>query len=215
MKPTVSNIKPALTSEQTVSIETFVVLVKSGIELWTKAGEMLVKLVEQNPNIYSEIIAKSPTITFEMLLAFERMGRKQIYPPLLMDNSPAAKMLLELPYDMQERFSKEQVELVVSEDGDTEKRYLKELNAFEAKQMFDSDGIRPVEKQKEYLKTHFRAGRKKATQNRAKCLGIFSIKISPSGAVVVERASTNTTAQSVYLFEKDGTQQGVIMLYKR
>src|ERR1700742_3970979 len=74
MNPIIKNEKPKLTVENEVSIETFVILVKSGIELWTRAGAILVSLVEKNPNIYSEVIQKNPDITFEMLLVFEKIG---------------------------------------------------------------------------------------------------------------------------------------------
>lgn len=214
MKPiALKEARQPLSVETNVSIETFVVLVRSGIELWSRAGEMLVKLVEENPNVYAEIIEKNQSITFEMLLAFERMGRKQIYPPLLMDTSPGAKKLLELPYEMQEKFCKEPVEVVISDNGDSpivEKRYVKELTGYEARVVFSDERPRTVSEQVEFKKKHKPQGKPKRTT--IKTVGTFLLKLSPSGAVVIEKSTATVGLQSVKLFEKDGVKQCLIRL---
>lgn len=200
------------TLQKTASIPQFVELVNSGIELWSQAGGMLVHLVADNPNIYSEIISKHPHITFEMLLAFERMGRRQLYPALLMDSSPAAKRLLQLPYEAQEKFCKEPVE-VVTEDGGhglkTVKKYLKELSTNEANQVFDVASVRDIEGQRLYIKSHKPIGRP-VKRVEPKSLGVFLLKLSPSGALVAEKASQETQATVVKLFAKNGTKQCLI-----
>lgn len=214
MKPiTQKEARVPLSVDMQVSVETFIVLVRSGIELWTRAGEMLVKLVDSNPNVYAEIIEKNQSITFEMLLAFERMGRRQIYPPLLMDTSPGAQRLLELPYDVQERFCKEPVEIVVGENGSVpvvEKRYIKELSKYEARLAFDERGARPIEEQREFKKKHQPQGRKK--RPAAPKATTYLLKLSPSGAIIAEKSSITVGAQPVKLFEKDGVKQCVIQL---
>lgn len=209
--------KPKLSIEETVSIETFVVLVKSGIELWSRAGEMLVALVETNPNVYSEIISRNSFITFDMLLAFERMGRKQIYPPLLMDNSHGAKRLLELPYEMQERYAKEPIEIVAGDtpDAPTQKKYLKELSAYEAAVFFNGAGVRTLEQQREFVKEHKPKGRISKERMRIGDAGTFCLKLTPGGALVAEKVSDKTFVPTVQLFEKDGVQQCVVKLVRK
>jgi len=204
------------TAIQTTSVETFVTLVQCGMEMWMRAGEMLVKLVSENPNIYSEIIVRNPSITFEMLLAFEKMGRKQIYPPLLMDTSFGAKKLLDLPYDVQERFSKEPIELFLPANNGsvtTEKKYLKELNRYEADVVFSDTGVRTVEAQRDYMAEHAKRGRKrKIVEPTEKLIGTFVLKISPSGAVTVEKTSAKPSSPKLMLFLKDGVKQCVVQI---
>lgn len=216
MNPIVKKESIKLSIEDNVSIETFVVFVKSGIELWTKAGEVLVKLVESNPNVYSQIMASNPAITFEMLMSFERMGRRQIYPPLLMDNSPAAKVLMSLSYELQEKYCNAQLEVLTNwQNGQPiiQKKYLKEMNAKEARLVFDGDGARDIEKQKSIL-TQPKVGRKPYGQNKKFSLGTFLVKTSPSGNVVLEKTDSNVFSQPVQLHVKDGIHQGVIELFQ-
>lgn len=204
-------IKPN-TSIPAISVENFVILVKDGINAWSQAGEILVKLVEENPNVYTEIIRKTPTITFEMLLAFERMGRKQIYPPLLMDSSPGAKRLLELPYDVQERCCKDPVEVVIDASNGvpvTAKKYIKELSEYESRVLFSSSAVRTIGEQAEFVKTHNKQGRKPHVK-RAKVIGTYVLKVSPSGALVAEKTTEKALAAKIYLHVKDGVKQVVV-----
>lgn len=196
------------------TIEKFVGLVQTGVLAWSQAGEMLVNLVNDNPNVYSEIIKSNPNITFEMLLVFEKIGRRQIYPPLLMDNSPAARLLMGMPYEMQEKFSREPVEIVVELNGEVklEKRYIKELSHYEAQQVFTECGVRPLEMQKEFIKTHGKRGRPKRKLDKG--LGSFIIKLSPSGSPVIEKCADKILATQVRMFEKDGVQQCVVKLVR-
>lgn len=198
------------------SIESFINMVREGISLWHRAGELLIKLVDDNPNIYSDIIQRNSGITFEMLLVFERIGRKQIYPPLLMDNSPGARRLLEMPYDVQERFSKEPVDVVVNGDmlaPSVEKRYVKELSASDAKIVFGTSRVRSVSEQVEYRQQHNPVGRKKKS-DRAKepTLGTWLIKVSPYGAVVLEASNATIGVVDIRAHDKDGVKQCLIRL---
>lgn len=215
MNPIIKNERPKLSVENEVSIETFVILVKSGIELWTRAGAILVALVEKNPNIYSEVIQKNPDITFEMLLVFEKIGRKQIYPALLMDNSPAAKRAMELPYEEQERLCKEQIEVLLpmrNGHDETTKKYLKELSIYESKMVIDRDGVRPIAKQKEFMATHGKQGRKKM-ENEPKFIGSYILKLSPGGALIAEKTSKRELATKIKFHEIDGTMQAAVNIY--
>src|SRR5688572_23774076 len=88
-------------------IDKFGKLVQPGIDAWNEAGKLLVLLMRQDSNIIPRIQAKFPDMSRDMIQVFERIGRKQIYAPLLADTSAAARKLLELPYQMQERYHKE------------------------------------------------------------------------------------------------------------
>lgn len=201
-------------------IEKFVSLVQAGIELWSSAGQLLVEMVNNDPNVYSEIMKRATFITFEMLLAFEKMGRKQIYPPLLMDNSPGAKRLLELPYDIQERFCKEPLDVVVEvmESGEVKKqhKYVKELSEFESRMVFNGDSVRSIPDQADFKKTHSPRGRQPYTKKEDKenFIGNYSIKVSPSGAVVLEKSKSKLASKSLFLRELEGSKQITISLFK-
>lgn len=192
-----------------VLIDEFLGLVKGGMELWADAGAILVELVEKNPMVYSEIISANPSITFEMLVAFERMGRHQIYPPLLMDGSLGAKRLIDMPYETQEKFCKEPMAVVIdASNGDpvVSMKHVKELNAYETKMVFDTDKIRTVPEQAEFAKTHNRQGRKPRQKN-SKIIGTFTIKMSPSGGMVIEKSDSKTMCPKLVLYEKGGIKQ--------
>jgi hypothetical protein len=151
-----------------------------------------------------------------MLLVFERIGRKQIYPPLLMDNSPGTRRLLEMPYDVQEKFSKEPVEIVLNGDTQSpvvEKRHVKELSASDSKLVFGPSRVRSVSEQVEYRKQHGPIGRmKKSDREKQPTLGTYLIKVSPSGAVVMEKTNASVGAIDVRTQERDGIRQCLVRL---
>jgi len=154
-----------------------------------------------------------------MLLAFEKMGRRQIYPALLMDTSPGAKRLLELPYECQEKFSKEPVEVVIdASNGEikTEKKYVKELSAYESNMVFDREGVRPKEAQAEYAKTHSKPGRKSIRVKEADTIGTFVLKLSPSGQLVAEKSNSKVSwSQTITLHKTNGIKQAFVRIQEQ
>lgn len=136
------------------TIDKFLLLVQRGIDAWREAGAMLAAMVDSNPNTYRDIMSKNPAVSVDMLLAFEKIGRKKIYPQLLLDNSPGAKRLLALPYELQEKYCTSRVPVLtgwVRGKPHVEEKSVQSLSGAEVERVFFNGGIRAVEEQKALL----------------------------------------------------------------
>ena len=135
-------------------IRQFSELVAAGIVAWTKAGQLLCRLTEENPGAHAEIIADNPHLTPEVLVAFERIGRRELHPYLAMDSSPASRALAALPYDEQARLYREKVCVVVNTlDGPVERqKRVCDLTKQEAGRVIGEKGIRTPAEQRKLLR---------------------------------------------------------------
>jgi hypothetical protein len=133
----------------------FVALINTGIEAWTKAGEIVVKLIDEGGFSVSEIAQASNYLTDEIVARFEQLGRKQIIPNLLISDFPATKHLFRLPYSEQKRLIDGQVELLVVTDKGTETLMVdtENLTPFQCKQVFDRTAVRSTGAQRAYLES--------------------------------------------------------------
>ena len=130
----------------------FAALVNAGVNSWTLAGKMLVEMVDQDPTAFKKIITLYPAISHEMLAIFERIGRNQVYPYLLLDTSPGCRKLLEMPYESQVEIFKNGVDVVVDLKRGTrepviERKRIQQISSFEASVVFADGELRSVERQ--------------------------------------------------------------------
>lgn len=130
-------------------ITQFCRLINDGIEAWVKAGELLVDITRDDPAAFGKIVSANPHLTHDILLSFERIGRKEIYPYLLVDGSPGAKLLCALPYDRQIKLYRSTVLVATkSKDGfGQEHKRVCDLTAQEAARVFNVAQIRTVSEQ--------------------------------------------------------------------
>lgn len=131
--------------------ERFRQLVNEGIEAWYKAGKLLVQMIDLNPAARNLIMQKCPTISMSTIAAFEKIGRRQIYPYLLLESCVAAKKLLEMPADLQEKYLNEPVEILydwANGKPKTRKLNIRSLTKSEADLVFSSKGARTIEEQR-------------------------------------------------------------------
>lgn len=118
------------------------------------AGQILVELVDEDPNAYDRILEKSPMMTPEILGVFERIGRGVLHPPLAMDASPGGSRLKLLPVSVQKKHECAPVEVVVKKmDGsyDTLMILPKNMTRAQSKLAFARDHIRSVGEQRAIL----------------------------------------------------------------
>ena len=129
-----------------------------GIESWAKAGAVLVEMVDENENSYSNILERIPDLSYDVLSRFEQMGRKQLYPRLLLGGSTGLRKLATLPYSEQVRYYDEPLDIVTEIDGgvDTLKVQAKDLTSFQVKQVFDNGTVRDVAAQRAWLRSRDR-----------------------------------------------------------
>lgn len=144
-------MKPATTS----TVPLLVARITAGIEAWKEAGTILVDLLDNHGLSIDSIVAQADSefVTADILSKFERIGRQQIVPALLVSNFPAVKYLARLPFSEQMRLMGDTIELMVLKDGkaDTLKVEVRNLTASQCAQVFTSEGVRNLPAQRTWL----------------------------------------------------------------
>jgi hypothetical protein len=136
----------------TSQAEKFAGLVNAGVNSWTEAGKLLVGMLALDPDAFKKITTLYPAISLEMLGIFERIGRKLVYPYLLLDNSPGCQRLLELPYENQVEIYKSGVDVVTGLKPKTmepmvERKRVQQLTSYDANLVFSDGELRSVDRQ--------------------------------------------------------------------
>lgn len=134
-------------------ITEFVALVTQGIECWNKAGEIVVRLLDEHNMTIADIAETSELLTEDIVTRFEQLGRKQLIPCLLVADYPAARHLVRLPYSEQKRAVETSVDLLVCEGKDTSvlKVSVENLTPTQCRQVFDGDQVRSIGAQRAWL----------------------------------------------------------------
>jgi hypothetical protein len=134
-------------------IDTFAKLVKDGLNKWTKAGELLVSIIDDDPNCFKKIVKRHPFITNDLLSAFERIGRKQLHPMLLLSNSVASRRIASFPYAEQNRIMTDGVHVLRRHGGRDEfvRKSIDELTQSDVNLSLDDRRLKSPEEQKKAL----------------------------------------------------------------
>jgi hypothetical protein len=137
----------------TGDIGQFCDLINKGVEAWVAAGKLLVKMVKSDGHVFDKITAAHPNLTFDILSTFERIGRDEIYPYLLVDGSPGARKLAGLPYDSQVEIYNGTVDVVTKGISGFKIEHMKihDMTAVQAARVFDVNRIRSVNEQQKLL----------------------------------------------------------------
>ena len=134
-------------------ITEFVALVTQGIECWNKAGQIVVRLLDEHNMTIADIAETSELLTEDIVTRFEQLGRKQLIPCLLVADYTAARHLVRLPYSEQKRAVETSVDLLVCEGKDTSvlKVSVENLTPTQCRQVFDGDQVRSIGAQRAWL----------------------------------------------------------------
>jgi hypothetical protein len=183
------------------SIAIFNRLISQGVEAWIKAGKLLVQMVDANPNAYSIIMRDNPHLTPDILITFERIGRREVYPFLLLQKNPATAKLLSYDITKQEEFYKNPVELVVGmADGNpvVRKKLAMNMTKPEVALAFGPHGLRSVKEQESIFtsspqhrpKTRISAGASTAAEHRSlKSIGHYKLMVNKDGQISLARVT--------------------------
>lgn len=141
----------ALTNE--TEINEFLSLFKQGYDAWVKAGEILVQMIDRDPDVIDAILDRYPDLNAGILRQFEKMGRKQLHPLLLLESTPGESRLARLPYSEQVRHIDKPVEIIVETEAgpDTMSVQTKHLTRLQAEQVFAKDHVRNLAEQRAWL----------------------------------------------------------------
>lgn len=142
-------------STKTTSIESLKRAIESGIEAWETAGREVVRLLDIDRMSLAEIAnaANSDLITENVLAQFERIGRQQVMPKLLVMDFPASRHLQRMPMSEQHRLIDGSVELLVIRDNGTDTLNVKsrDLTKDQCKQVFSKNGVRSLGAQRAFI----------------------------------------------------------------
>lgn len=170
MPKTIQKVEPIIAKPVADPVDDFLRAIKSGIDCWRQAGEILCRLVEDDVTVFTKITRRVPWLNTDILLAFQRIGQKQLCPYLLLDGSAGSKKLAYLPYDKQvEIYNTKAVQVAYETlDGsyavrDSSWHF---LTRSEAELVFSESGLRSFDEQVEILK--------KSKRNHAKHRRNFS-----------------------------------------
>lgn len=196
----------------------FCKLVQDGIDCWKKAGEILVQMKAADPEIFDRLSESHSFLTREVLEGFERIGLGQIYAPLLADTSAGANMLLKCPYDVQEKYYREPIDVAVEWTTgkiSSVKKRISRLSKREVRMVFSHDGsINNLEQQAFRLK-HAAPKNNDDSNSKTVDVGYYSLTVNPNGEVEVKKCAKNAIAQPVRVVQVDGGYKtSVIVFYK-
>lgn len=143
------------TQSQSNSVETFCELFRKGYEAWVEAGKVVAAALESDPDFADKVHASHPEISLDTVYAFDRLGRRELHPKLLISDSPGAKKLRRLPYSVQEKYAEAPVAMLIkNENGwDTLNVSVFNLSPEQASQVFDGEGIRNEAAQRAWLES--------------------------------------------------------------
>ena len=100
-----------------------------------------------------EAMANCEIITVNVLAQFERIGRRQVMPKLLVLDFPASKYLQRLPFSEQHRLIEGSVDLLVIRDNGTDTLMVKcrDLTPDQCKQVFSRNEVRSLSAQRAFM----------------------------------------------------------------
>lgn len=120
------------------------------------AGDLIIKMLEENEDAFEIILARCKGLTVRMLESLERIGRGTLEPLLLADPSPAAQRAIaqDLPMPEQKKLVNGFIPVAIRDGGGVkiEQRKLSELNLVEACRVIGDGKIRSADEQIQILK---------------------------------------------------------------
>ena len=133
-------------------IQQFMQLLFDGIDAWTKAGDLLVQMIDEDPKVIEKICEQNPGISKGILYRFEAIGRRELFPKLLASSSYGVKCLMRMPYSLQKKHYDEPVP-VLTNNNDLLLVDLHNLTPEQCKQVFANNHIRDQAEQRAYLES--------------------------------------------------------------
>ena len=118
----------SLTTSAT-SLESLKSAIDAGIESWKAAGIAIVDLIDNHGMTLGQISESinSPVVNPNVLAQFERIGRNQVLPRLLVASFPAAKAMQKLPLSEQRRLLDQGTDVMVMRTGGADTIIIREL----------------------------------------------------------------------------------------
>lgn len=144
----------SLTTSAT-SLESLKSAIDAGIESWKAAGIAIVDLIDNHGMTLGQISESinSPVVNPNVLAQFERIGRNQVLPRLLVASFPAAKAMQKLPLSEQRRLLDQGTDVMVMRTGGADTIIIRpeDMTKDQAQQVFSKDGVRSLSAQRAFI----------------------------------------------------------------
>jgi hypothetical protein len=139
-------------------IQEFIDAYDFGIAAWLEAGKIVVEEIKNNPDFASDVCLKSRgRISEATVKIFEKIGQNKLLPQLILDSArPGVKKLIEMPIHIQEKYSQDNLDLVVfNDEGETDILHVpvRNLTVSQVKQVFGKDDVRTPSEQRCFLES--------------------------------------------------------------
>jgi len=153
----------------------------AGLDAWSDAGEALVEYLDHCEGTYEEVMTEIPELSYDVLSRFEQIGRKQLYPKLLLSGSTGLRKLATLPYSEQVKYYEEPIDVVVEVNGgvDILKVQAKDMTPVQVKQVFHNGTIRDHGAQRAHIRSRKHASTTTQAEGNA-----YHIK---GGTLIIDR----------------------------
>lgn len=129
-------------------IEDFIKYVHAGVSAWEQAGQILVRLLREDPQVFRKITEAYDFITRDTLEVFHSIGIRTLYPLTMLLPRRVSYAVRAMRYDAQKRVCTEPIQVVSRLVGDkpvVERKSVSKLTDREVKQALWPKGNRSVE----------------------------------------------------------------------
>lgn len=194
-----------------------------------EAGKLLVTLKRGDPGVFFKIIAKCEWLTVDVLSTFERIGRMELRPEVLLLNQSTGNALMKLGYSQQSKLLDSRVPVVVDlKQGSlpvVQEKKVNELTQTDLKRLISGAKVRTVPEQTDALRKSIRDKQAVAVapvvkeafakpEKKLVFLGCYRI-VMRNGAPQLSKAATlPLNAQRILLTEHMGDTDAFIELTK-
>lgn len=125
----------------TIKINELNAAITQGLAAWKKAGDLVVEILDSGKTRQELVTAlNSELVTEDVICQFERIGRKQLLPELLVADYPAARHIMGLPFSDQHNLKTIPIDVVVvsgGKGGDVLKVQAASLSKDQCRQVFN------------------------------------------------------------------------------
>lgn len=104
--------------EEKPTIAQFIEAISAGIKQWEKAGQILVALRRDDPDVFKRIQQEHSFITNDTLEVFHNIGTGSLYPMAVLLPRHQFRAICEMSYDKQVKICHEPVQIVTRMVGD-------------------------------------------------------------------------------------------------
>jgi hypothetical protein len=139
--------------KKTEEIGEFVSLFMAGIESWINAGRIVAANLDADPTWAEEVHRLHPEISEDIVYAFDKIGRQELHPKLMLSDCAGAKRLRRLSYKVQEKYVNESVPVLIRSGSgvDTLQVSVFNLTPDQSRQVFDDTGVRSAAAQRAWI----------------------------------------------------------------